>query len=224
MLRTSGWGESRSSSAWRRRRCQEIATRPFQLVTGTAVDAALRSAARVGAPTCRRSSTGTWTGRSRSTTDDHPHPEAGRDQQRGFDLMHAGESIRAVVRLLMRRSARRRRGSSSAAALPAANALAAEPQAPLLLRRRGHATRCRPSSLDQGRPQRSRGGLEICPSDETAQQAIGRVHRRPHRRHGDAWRSATTVVFLPPGQARPTPAAASTGRSTRSSRPTTARC
>jgi S-(hydroxymethyl)glutathione dehydrogenase/alcohol dehydrogenase len=41
---------------------QEISTRPFQLVTGRT-----SSAARAAAQTCRRSSTGTWTARSRST-------------------------------------------------------------------------------------------------------------------------------------------------------------
>jgi S-(hydroxymethyl)glutathione dehydrogenase/alcohol dehydrogenase len=39
---------------------QEIKTRPFQLVTGR-VWKGTASAARAGAPTCRRSSTGTWT-------------------------------------------------------------------------------------------------------------------------------------------------------------------
>ena len=44
----------------------EIATRPFQLVTGRSGKAP-PSAARAAAPTCRRSSTGTWTEKSRST-------------------------------------------------------------------------------------------------------------------------------------------------------------
>ncbi len=46
---------------------QEIKTRPFQLVTG-ASGTALPSAVRVAVPTYRGSSTGTWTGRSTSTT------------------------------------------------------------------------------------------------------------------------------------------------------------
>jgi S-(hydroxymethyl)glutathione dehydrogenase/alcohol dehydrogenase len=46
---------------------KEIATRPFQLVTG-ACGRARPSAARAAAPTCRRSSTGTWKTRSTSTT------------------------------------------------------------------------------------------------------------------------------------------------------------
>ena len=45
----------------------EIKTRPFQLVTGRGSGRAPPSAARGAAPTCRRSSTGTWTARSRST-------------------------------------------------------------------------------------------------------------------------------------------------------------
>ena len=44
----------------------EIKTRPFQLVTGRS-GRAPPSAAPGAAPTCRRSSTGTWTARSRST-------------------------------------------------------------------------------------------------------------------------------------------------------------
>ena len=60
-----GWGESIiigvAASG------QEIATRPFQLVTG-ACGRAPRSVARGAAPTCRRSSTGTWKRRSTSTT------------------------------------------------------------------------------------------------------------------------------------------------------------
>ena len=60
-----GWGESViigvAASG------QEIATRPFQLVTGR-VWRALPSAAHAAARTCRRSSTGTWTRRSTSTT------------------------------------------------------------------------------------------------------------------------------------------------------------
>jgi S-(hydroxymethyl)glutathione dehydrogenase/alcohol dehydrogenase len=45
----------------------EISTRPFQLVTGRS-GRARPSAARAAAPTCRRSSTGTWRARSPSTT------------------------------------------------------------------------------------------------------------------------------------------------------------
>ena len=45
---------------------QEIRTRPFQLVTG-ATGEARPSAARRGARTCPRSSTGTWRGGSTST-------------------------------------------------------------------------------------------------------------------------------------------------------------
>ena len=45
----------------------EISTRPFQLVTGRQWRG-WPSAARAAAPTCRRSSTGTWTARSTSTT------------------------------------------------------------------------------------------------------------------------------------------------------------
>ena len=59
-----GWGESIIIGV--AGAGQEISTRPFQLVTG-ASGRARRSAARAGAPTCRRSSTGTWTGRSTST-------------------------------------------------------------------------------------------------------------------------------------------------------------
>jgi S-(hydroxymethyl)glutathione dehydrogenase/alcohol dehydrogenase len=61
-----GWGAA-SSSAWPEAG-QEISTRPFQLVTGRKSGRARPSAARAAAPTCRRSSTGTWTARSTSTT------------------------------------------------------------------------------------------------------------------------------------------------------------
>jgi S-(hydroxymethyl)glutathione dehydrogenase/alcohol dehydrogenase len=57
-------GARASSSAWPA--LAEISTRPFQLVTGRS-GAARPSAAREAAPTCRRSSTGTWTARSIST-------------------------------------------------------------------------------------------------------------------------------------------------------------
>ena len=59
-----GWGESIVIGV--AEAGKEIATRPFQLVTGR-VWRAPPSAARAAAPTCRRSSTGTWTARSRST-------------------------------------------------------------------------------------------------------------------------------------------------------------
>jgi S-(hydroxymethyl)glutathione dehydrogenase/alcohol dehydrogenase len=74
---------------------QEIATRPFQLVTG-GCGRARPSAARGAAPTCRASSTGTWTARSRSTPlITHKLPLERINE--AFDLMHAGESIRTVV-------------------------------------------------------------------------------------------------------------------------------
>jgi S-(hydroxymethyl)glutathione dehydrogenase/alcohol dehydrogenase len=47
---------------------QEIATRPFQLVTGPRLEGHRPSAARAAAPTCRRSSTGTWRGSYASTS------------------------------------------------------------------------------------------------------------------------------------------------------------
>ena len=73
----------------------EISTRPFQLVTGR-VWRAPRSAVRAAAPTCRRSSTGTWT--ARSTIDDLITHTMPLDQiNEAFDLMHAGKSIRSVV-------------------------------------------------------------------------------------------------------------------------------
>ena len=46
---------------------QEIATRPFQLVTGRVWKGTAFGGARGPHATCRRSSTGTWTARSTST-------------------------------------------------------------------------------------------------------------------------------------------------------------
>ena len=60
----------------------EIATRPFQLVTGRS-GRARPSAARAAAPTCRRSSTGTWTGKISDRRPDHA-PPAARGHQRGL--------------------------------------------------------------------------------------------------------------------------------------------
>ena len=55
-----------------------------------------RSAAPAAAPTCRRSSTGTWKGKI--NIDDLITHKLPLDQiNEGFDLMHAGESIRSVV-------------------------------------------------------------------------------------------------------------------------------
>ena len=78
----------------RRRRGQEISTRPFQLVTGRVWKGTAFGGARA-APTCRRSSTGTWTRRSTSTISSPTMPL--QDINKGFDLMKAGTSIRSVV-------------------------------------------------------------------------------------------------------------------------------
>jgi hypothetical protein len=72
----------------------EISTRPFQLVTGRS-GAARPSAARAGARMCRRSSTGTY-----GKIEIDPmitHTLTLDEINKGFDLMHAGESIRSVV-------------------------------------------------------------------------------------------------------------------------------
>ena len=54
------------------------------------------SAARAAAPTCRRSSTGTW--KARSAIDDLiTHRLKLEDINEGFELMKRGESIRSVV-------------------------------------------------------------------------------------------------------------------------------
>ena len=74
-----GWGESVIIGV--AGAGQEIATRPFQLVTGRVWRGTAFGGAGV-APTCRRSSTGTWTARSRSIRPDHPHHAAGEHQQR----------------------------------------------------------------------------------------------------------------------------------------------
>ncbi len=60
-----GWGESIIIGVAAAGRA-EIATRPFQLVTGRVWKGTAFGGAAV-APTCRRSSTGTWRARSRST-------------------------------------------------------------------------------------------------------------------------------------------------------------
>ena len=61
-----GWGESIIIGV--AGAGQEISTRPFQLVTGRVLARhGLRRRYEAG-PTCRRSSTGTWTARSTSTT------------------------------------------------------------------------------------------------------------------------------------------------------------
>jgi len=88
-------GAESSSSAWPEAG-QEIATRPFQLVTGRSLEGhGLRRRARA-APMCRRSSTGTWTARSISTISS---PMSCRSTQinTAFDLMHEGKSIRSVI-------------------------------------------------------------------------------------------------------------------------------
>ncbi len=73
----------------------EIATRPFQLVTGRTWKGTAFGGARgrTDVPAHRRLVHG---GQNPDRPDDHPHPSL-EDINRGFDLMHAGESIRSVV-------------------------------------------------------------------------------------------------------------------------------
>ena len=88
-----GWGESVIIGV--AGAGQEIATRPFQLVTGRVWKGTAFGGARAG-PTCRRSSTGTWTGK----IDIDPlitHMLPLERINEAFDLMHEGESIRSVV-------------------------------------------------------------------------------------------------------------------------------
>ena len=89
-----GWGESiiigvAEPQAARSRRDRSSSS-------PAACGAAPPSAARGGAPTCRRSSTGTWRERSTSTISSPTSCRLERINE-GFDLMHEGKSIRAVV-------------------------------------------------------------------------------------------------------------------------------
>jgi S-(hydroxymethyl)glutathione dehydrogenase/alcohol dehydrogenase len=88
-----GWGESIIIGV--AGAGQEISTRPFQLVTGRC-GAAPPSAARAAAPTCRKIVDWYMDGK----IDIDPmitHTLPLDDINKGFDLMHAGESIRSVV-------------------------------------------------------------------------------------------------------------------------------
>ncbi len=81
----------------RRRRAQARRSRRGRSSSSPAgCGAAPPSAARAGAPTCRRSSTGTWRERSTSTISSPTSCRLERINE-GFDLMHEGKSIRAVV-------------------------------------------------------------------------------------------------------------------------------
>ena len=75
---------------------QEITTRPFQLVTGRVWKGTAFGGAQAAAPTCRRSSTGTWTGKI-NIDDLITHVMPLEKINDAFDLMHKGESIRSVV-------------------------------------------------------------------------------------------------------------------------------
>ena len=88
-----GWGVASSSASpapGRRSRRGRSSSSP------AASGRAPRSAARAAAPTCRRSSTGTWTGKI-EIDDLITHKLPLERINEAFDLMHAGESIRAVV-------------------------------------------------------------------------------------------------------------------------------
>ena len=88
-----GWGESIVIGV--AGAGQEIATRPFQLVTGRVWRGTAFGGARgrSDVPQDRRL---VHAGQDRDRPDDHPLM-ALADINRAFDLMHAGESIRSVV-------------------------------------------------------------------------------------------------------------------------------
>ena len=89
-----GWGESIDHR--RRRRGQEIATRPFQLVTGRVWRGTAFGGVKGRIAVAGHASSGPCAARSRSTSSmTHTMPLERINE--AFDLMHEGKSIRSVI-------------------------------------------------------------------------------------------------------------------------------